>query len=172
MLRLHNFPVQESNTSISPEDFGNTFAPGYLGNPKVVSDLVGQFAAEIHGWILRRADGTLSHEDALALTLERELEFSRIFSGQHPDYPPVIGWNSPDRGLAMRLRPDLSTYWIDHHDKHGDDAYRVLHAWLVWFVWDCMKRGESDSTGVIFEVLMGTGLKRVTKNLLGIDKRA
>lgn len=158
--------------STTTADFGNTFKLGYLGDPGVVSALVGAFAGEVHGWLVARASGELSQEDFLVLAKEGGLEFARIFSGQHPDYPPVIGWNSPDHGLANRLRVDLGQFWAGHHSKHDDDPYRVQHAWLGWYVFDCMKRGASDSTGVVYDVLLSTGLKALVRNLMGTDKRA
>ena len=76
------------------------------------------------------------------------------------------------RSLFVSKCSDLGQFWAGHHSKHDDDPYRVQHAWLGWYVFDCMKRGASDSTGVVYDVLLSTGLKALVRNLMGTDKQA
>ena len=165
------YEVEDDDDMEMPPSFKMAMHPGYLGSPAVVERLLAEAAQSLHQLLSANGAGAITQEQFLKIFRERGVEFSRIFSGQHPDYPGIAGWNSPTAGLQMYLRTDLSTYWHSQHAKYDDDAYQVLYAYLLWSVGDAFKRASGDIDDPIFEVLLGTTLKKVAQILLGTAKR-
>ena len=154
-----------------PPSFNDVQHENYLGKPAVVERLIAEAAERHHQLILARGAGALTSEQFSKIVNDRALEFSRILSGQHPDYLGIKGWNSPDHGLAVYLKFDLSTYWIAHHAKHKDDPYQVLYAYILWAVFDALTRSKNDEAGVLFQVFLGPTLRKLVELILGIGKR-
>lgn len=154
-----------------PPSFTSALHPNYLGNPRVIEQLIATRAKEIFEGLTARGNGTMTSPDYVAFSQARGRELSHILTGQHPDYPGIAGWNSPDVGLVNRLKVNLSTYWQQERSKYNDDPVQVLNAYLSWAIFDIMQNFNDDD-GTIFELKMGELLRKICGMLLDTNRKA
>lgn len=158
----------ENRTDLPPS-FEKALQPNYLGSPKVVSGILEKFVGEIRGWVVSRGLGIMTAKEMVSKIHERSHDFAEIFSGQNPDYIPVVGWNSPIVGLSQYLKIDLGHYWQSNRAEYDDDAIRVFYGWLVWAVADGMMKGQDDED--LTAVIVGSRIKQAIEFLTGTVKR-
>lgn len=154
-------------TSVPPS-FEDALKPNYLGSPSVVEKLLGGFVSEIADWVRARGEGKMTAGEMQSEAKERSKEFARIFSGQNPDYIPLLGWNSPSVGLAQYLKIDLGHFWQSNRGDYDDDPFRVFYGWLLWAVVDAMLEGDDDVTAA----KMGSRIGQAVRFLTGTVKRS
>lgn len=65
-----------THDSLVPPSFEMALDPGYLGNPKVVNTILGEFIREIHDWIQARQRGEMTAPEMVAKAHERGEAFS------------------------------------------------------------------------------------------------
>ena len=153
-------------TAFQPS-FAKALDDNYLGSPAVVGKLVGEFVWEICGWVGDRSAGKMPPGGLTEKANERGFEFARIFSGESPDYKPVVGWNSRVGGLNAYLKTDLGDFWKQEYEKYDKDPFRVFYAWLVCMTFDALKQGSDD----LIDAAMGNLIGKATKHLTGTVKR-
>lgn len=156
----------EDRTAFQPS-FAKALDDNYLGSPTVVGKLIGEYIWEICGWIDDSATGKLQAGGFTEKVNERSLEFARIFSGENPDYQPIVGWNSRVGGLNAYLKTDLGEFWVKEREKYDKDPFRVFYVWLLCMAFDALKQGSDD----LIDVAMGNLISKATKHLTGTVKR-
>lgn len=148
-----------------PPSFNDAVENNYLGSPDVVQQIIGEYIEKILD--LLKQSSSISSEEFRQQVNADGLKFAAIFSGEDPDYKPVVGWNSRVAGLNARLRIQLGEYWTKHRDECENDPYRALYSWLVWAVYDAVKSDDRD----IADMKMADRLQTLTRMLLGTDRR-
>ncbi len=156
-----------THDSLVPPSFEMALDPGYLGNPKVVNTILGEFIREIHDWIQARQRGEMTAPEMVAKAHERGEAFSAIFSGQDPRYKPIKGWHSPKVGLSQYLKVDLKHYWKQERAKWNDDPFGVCYSWMLWSIWQAMKLDDEQQTAEA----VGKYVHLLTRMLTGTVKR-
>lgn len=148
-----------------PASFADAFADNYLGNPEVVSGLVGQFCANIEHFM---NGGTASKDDFIAKSHAMIREYADIFSGRSEAYKPMVGYNTIT--LPAKLIADLGPFWAEHRGKWNDDSVCVFFEWLFVTVAEQVKRADGDD--FLLEVMLRPTVQQVVKILLGVERRA
>lgn len=153
---------------VSPGAFSDTSSPTYLGNPDVVSGLVGGFAAKVEAIVSAVSSGAVSGDDA---NFELREEFARlagIFSGRDAGYSIIKGYH--DHSLGEKLKIDLGPHWNVRRDAFGDDPVMVLFDWLAALVIEKWRLADGDD--MLLGVMIRPTLQYTVKVLLGIEERA
>lgn len=151
-----------------PPSFGDALADNYLGSPRVVEKLLQDFCAETFADLSARSTGSLSANEATDRFNGRAAALGKILSGEDPAYRPVVGWNSV--GLKYRVRSALGHYWEQQRKRYNDDAFMVLGAYLVWLVFETMKKSNDDADQAGAE--MAQAIDMLVRVLLGTERRA
>lgn len=151
-----------------PQDFVDALKDNYLGSPVVVKEIIATYVAEILKWLSAMGDGLMTSEEMQKQVLERSIEFSAIFSGDDKNYRPVPGYNSRVTGLNAKIRVDLARYWQSERSKFDDDPYRVLYAWLLWTIYNCVTKYDNEELNLM---ALSDQLQRCVQLLTGTEKR-
>lgn len=153
---------------ISPGAFSDPSASDYLGNPDVVTYLVGGFCANVEA--VAGALDAQSIEPA-EVKVEVGAEITRlagIFSGRDPVYKTIKGYN--EHGLPAKLMVDLAPHWRQHRAAWNDDPVCVLFDWLAALVMEKSKIADGDD--MLLEVMLKPSVQYAVTVLLGTDRRA
>lgn len=153
----------QHNESVPPS-FGNALVENYLGDPDVVSRLVGEFLAEAES-LLQNSSGEKEFANKSRALVRH---YADIFSGRDASYKTISGYNAVT--LKSKLAADLGSFWRSNRAKWDDDSVCVMFEWLLLMLADSLKRADGD------QMLLGVMLKPVTqyavKVFLGIEVRA
>lgn len=147
-----------------PQSFADAAASNYLGNPEVVSGLVGKFAAEVERLL---SGGASSKEDFLHQSEELVRQYADIFTGRNTAYRTMLGFNSIS--LAARLQADLGEFWGARREKWGDDAVCVFFEWLFLNIVESVKRADGDDD--LLGVMVKPYLQQAISHLMGTEVR-
>lgn len=130
------------------------------------------FAAEIYGWLVARGAGEMEAADMVELALQRSIEFAKIFSGEHPHYIPVKGWNARSVGLGVYLKADLGHFWQSNRAEYGDDPFRVFYGWFLWAVSDAAMKPDEFIAAATGAARISQAVRLLTGSMkrIGIDK--
>ena len=161
-------PDQPIDNSYLPPSFGEALADNYLGSPRVVARLLKDYCDETWTDLHARSQGTLSADEGTVRFKVRASALARILGGEDPAYQPIAGWNSIR--LKCRVRSVLCSYWDEQRARYDDDAFMVLGAYLVWLVFETMKKvndGEDQA-----EAEMAQAVDVLVRVLLGTEPRA
>jgi hypothetical protein len=151
----------ERNTSL-PGSFRDAMLPNYLGNPSCVEGILKVFIGNMLDCIESRSQGSMTAADMVAWMRDDAARFSLIFSGEDSRYVAVRGWNSREAGLSSYLKVDLSHYWVSQRKSHDDDPFKVAHAWLLWAIFDSLKKNDDDVTALVAGAHIQTFVRLLT----------
>lgn len=154
------------HTEEVPSSFSEAFSGKYLGDPDVVSALIGEFSAKYEEAFnaLRAGSDKKEFADA-ANKLVRD--YGDIFTGRNPEYKIIAGYH--DNTLGVKLRADLGAFWQSHRVKWNDDAVCVLLEWLAVIMSENLKKADGDD--MLFEVMMKPSVQYAVKVIVGIEAR-
>jgi hypothetical protein len=139
-----------------------------LGNPAVVSRLVGEFCARCEAMTNEVRDKVI---DPAAVKVEIGQQIRRlanIFGGRDPGYTIIRGWH--DVSLAGQLIADLGPFWRKQHAEWNDDAIAVLFDWLAAHVIEQTHKCQGDD--LLLGVKLKPSIQYAVTSLLGINRRA
>ena len=145
----------------------DTDSPTYLGNPDVVTALVGGFAANVDAMRTGLLSGSISAEVAKNDLRAKTRNLADIFSGRDPGYQIIKGYH--DASLGAKLRADLGEYWRVQRAEWNDDPVCVLFDWLSAVIMDKLKLADDDE--MLLEVMLKPSMQYTVKVLLGIEAR-
>ena len=152
---------------IAPGALSDTASPTYLGNPDVVSALVGGFAANVEAMRTGLLSGSVSGEVAKHDLRAKIRNLADIFSGRDPGYQIIKGYN--DVSLGPKLRADLGEYWQRSRAICNDDPVAGLFDWLAAVIMEKLKLADGDD--MLLEVMLKPSMQYAVKVLLGIEAR-
>ena len=145
----------------------DTSSPTYLGNPEVVTALVGGFAANVEAMRTGLLSGSVSAEVAKHDLRAKIHNLADIFSGRDPGYQIIKGYN--DVSLGPKLQADLGVYWREMRSEYDDDPICVLFDWLAAMIMAKLKLADGDD--MLLEVMLKPSMQYAVKVLLGIEAR-
>jgi hypothetical protein len=151
---------------ITPDEWSDPTGGNYLGDPDVVSGLVGGYLAELDAIAESVRSGVPVGEAGTRLATQIH-RMADIFSGRDSGYAIIKGYN--DFSLGVKLRADLGEYWSEHHGKWDDDPVACLFDWLSALFFDKWKTADGDD--MLLEVMLGPSVRYTVKVLLGIEER-
>ena len=149
----------------APRSFADSFTAGFLGDPGVVSGLVGKFAASVESLL---SGGASSKEDFVAKANGLVRAYADIFAGRVGAYKTIPGFHSVS--LPAKLRADLGEFYGAHRSKWGDDPLCVFFEWLFVHVTEAVKRADGDE--MLLEVMLKPTLQQANRHLMGTEERA
>lgn len=147
-----------------PASLGRAFDSGYLGDPDVVSGLVGRFCSSVERLL---CGGAASKEDFVARSNALIRAHADIFAGRVAGYTPVEGYNSVT--LPAKLTADLGEFWTKQRAKWNDDALCVFFEWLFVHAAEFVKRADGDD--MLLEIMLKPTVQQAVRVLLGIEER-
>ena len=153
--------------AIAPGALSDTSSPTYLGNPDVVTALVGGFAANVEAMRTGLLSGSISAEVAKHDLRMKTRHLADIFSGRDAGYQIIKGYN--DVSLGAKLRADLREYVQVHRTECSDDPVAVLFEWLFAVIMEKLKFADGDD--MLLEVMLKPSMQYTVKVLLGIEAR-
>lgn len=142
----------------------------YLGDPEVVSTLVGTFCANVEVAINQFREREIPKEHLDLRLRGLVVGVADIFSGRAEDYDIIKGYN--DVTLAIKLRADLGDFWTSNRASWNDDAVCVLFERLALEVAHAMKTSPLPEDDYMREIILKPTVQFVVRELLGIEERA
>jgi hypothetical protein len=139
----------------------------YLGNTSLVTRLVGEFSSKIEALVLNLQSQAIGKIEAKAFLAAEIKKLAEIFSGHHPGYNPIKGYNN--HLLGHKLKADLGEYWQQHRVEWNDDPVCVLFDWLAALVMEKVKLADGDD--MLLEIMLKPSVQYTVKVLLGIEDR-
>ncbi|GAB2898587.1 hypothetical protein GCM10027046_30610 [Uliginosibacterium flavum] len=138
----------------------------YLGNPEVVTMLVGRFCAEFEELLSSpvRFDKVMFRDKCNA----QIRRYADIFAGRNPDYQIIEGFTEVK--LPMRLRAALGEFWIKNQANWEGDDLCVFFEWLLVMLFDFIKKASGDD--MLLEIMAKPSIQSSVRLLLGMEMRA
>lgn len=155
---------------VVPASFADAFADNYLGNPALVSRLVGTFCAQIDALVIARLAGEITPDQVKANASAEVIRLAAIFAGRDPAYKVIQGYHG--QALAAKLIGDLGPHWRAVREQWNDDPTSVLFDWLARLVMEAARKYPDDSDDWMKEVDLKPSIQYAVKVLLGIEERA
>lgn len=152
---------------VSPGAFSDPSSATSLGNPDVVSVLVGGFAAKVEAIAMAASSGEVPGDSAHAELGAEITRLAGIFSGRNPGYSIIKGYH--DFTLGIKLRVDLGPHWHAHRHEFADDPVAVLFDWLAALVIEKWKLADGDD--MLMGVMLKPSLQYAVKVLMGAEER-
>lgn len=150
-----------------PSSFGESLTGNFLGDPSVVAQLVGEYAAYVENLIKRTWSKQIDDAECAKQGGELTKRYADIFAGRNEDYHFVKGYN--DFTLPAKLKADLGEFWQKRRGDWNDDPVCVLFEWLAMMIADKMKLADGDD--MLFGVMIKPSMQYTVKVLLGIEER-
>jgi hypothetical protein len=151
-----------------PESFALAFKQGYLGDPEVVSSLVGGFCASAESLLHNMGSGATSKARFVDRSKALVRQYADVFAGRNPVYQTIAGFN--ERSLPNKLRVDLGEFWQFNRKNWDDDPVCVLFEWLFVHTAESVKRADGDDD--LLEIMLKPVVEGAVKILLDIERRA
>lgn len=153
-----------------PASFADAFADNYLGDPALVSRLVGGFCAQIEALIKARLSGDISPDQVKSSSSAEVIKLANIFSGRNLEYKVISGYHG--QALAAKLIGDLGPHWRAVRAQWNDDPTSVLFDWLARLVMEATRKWPDESDDWVKEIDLKPSVQYTVKVLLGIEERA
>jgi hypothetical protein len=162
------FDLPEQFIGDVPDSFALAFKQGYLGDPEVVSSLVGGFCASAESLLYNMGSGATSKARFVELSKALVRQYADVFAGRNPDYQTMPGYN--ERSLQIKLKVDLGEFWQSNRKNWNDDPVCVLFEWLFAHSAESVKRADGDDD--LLEIMLKPVVEDAVKILLDIERRA
>ena len=150
---------------IAPGAFCDPSSPTYLGNPDVVSSLVGKFCADVEALLVRLSSRDVVLSDAKVELHGLVTKIADIFAGRSVEYDPIKGYNgiSLDGKVVALLGP----YWSSQRAEYADDPMSVFFDWLSAIFTEKWRLADGDD--MLLGVMIKPSLQSANRILLGIE---